>query len=104
MEGTLAAFAQGFLAGPVYHNDLVYEPLRVACAEGIGAVDLGPTALYPKVLRGGRLRRRRTLALGISRPVHAALRALGPLVARRTEWKERRSLESLGALEALTEP
>jgi predicted N-acyltransferase len=104
MEGTFAAFAPGFLAGPVYHNDLVYEPLRMACIEGIGAVDLGPTALYPKVLRGARLVRRRTLALGTSRPVHAALRALGPLVASRTEWKERRPLESLGALEALTGP
>jgi predicted N-acyltransferase len=104
MEGTFAAFAPGFLAGPVYHNDLVYEPLRVACAQGIGCVDLGPTALYPKVLRGGRLSRRRTLARGMSRPVHGALRALGPLVARRTEWKERRSLESLGTLEALATP
>jgi hypothetical protein len=104
MEGTFAAFAPGFLAGPVYHNDLVYEPLRVACAQGIGCLDLGPTALYPKVLRGGRLSRRRTLARGMSRPVHAALRALGPLVARRTEWKERRALEPLGALEALVIP
>lgn len=104
MEGTFAAFAPGFLAGPVYHNDLLYQPLRVACTEGVGAVDLGPTALYPKVLRGGRLVRRRALALGTSRPVHAALRALGPLVASRTEWKERRSLESLGTLEALTGP
>lgn len=102
MEGTFAAFAPGFLAGPVYHNDLVYQPLRLACNEGISAVDLGPTALYPKVLRGGRLVRRRTLALGTSRPVHAALRPLGPLVGSRTEWKERRALESLGALEALT--
>lgn len=101
MEGTLAAFAPGFLGGPVYHNDLVYEPLRVACARGTAALDLGPTALYPKVLRGGRLRRRRSLVMGTSAPVHAALRALGPLIGHRTEWKERRSLASLGTLESL---
>ena len=101
MEGTFAAFAPGFLAGPVYHNDLVYEPLRLATAQGLGWLDLGPTALYPKVLRGGRLSRRRTLALGLSSPVRAALRTLGPLVARRTEWKERKALGSLGTLEAL---
>ncbi|HEY8259454.1 MAG TPA: GNAT family N-acetyltransferase [Gemmatimonadales bacterium] len=101
MEGTLAAFTPEFLGGPVYHNDLVYEPLRLACSHGVGALDLGPTALYPKVLRGARLRRRRTLALGVSGPVHAALRTLGPLVARRTEWKERRALAPLGALESL---
>ncbi len=104
MEGTFAAFAPGFLAGPVYHSDLFYEPLRLACSLGIGCLDLGPTALYPKVLRGGRLRRRRTLARGLSFPVHGALRALGPLVARRTEWKERRALESLGRLEELACP
>ncbi len=102
IEGTLAAFAPGFLAGPVYHNDLVYEPLRLACAEGMDALDLGPTALYPKVLRGGRLRRRRTLVRGMSPAAQSALRLLGPLVARRTEWKERRALEALGTLEELT--
>ncbi len=101
MEGTLAAFEPEFLGGPVYHNDLVYEPLRMACAESISALDLGPTALYPKVLRGARLRRRRTLVLGLSPLVHAMLRTLGPLVGRRTEWKERRALAPLGTLKSL---
>jgi hypothetical protein len=101
MEGTFAGFSPGHLAGPAYHNDLVYEPLRLASARGVGCLDLGPTALYPKVLRGGRLWRRRTLALGMSAPVECALRGLGPLVAKRTEWKERRALNPLGALEAL---
>jgi hypothetical protein len=104
MDGTLAAYDPEFLGGAVYHNDLVYQPLRMACATGVRAIDLGPTALYPKVLRGARLRRRRTLALGMSAPVHAALRALGPLVGHRTEWKERRALALLGALESLIAP
>ena len=103
MEGTFAAFAPGFLAGPVYHNDLVYQPLGVACAGGMTTLDLGPTALYPKVLRGGRLMRRRTLVKGTSLLVQGALRGLGPVVARRTEWKERRALEALGTLEELTD-
>jgi predicted N-acyltransferase len=101
MDGTLAAFDPEFLAGPAYHNDLVYEPLRMGCAVGVRELDLGPTALFPKVLRGARLHRRRTLALGLSRPVSAALRTLGPLVGCRTEWKERRALAMLGALESL---
>jgi len=40
---------------------------------------------------------------GTSRAVHGALRALAPLVAARTEWKERRSLAAIGSLEALTD-
>jgi hypothetical protein len=103
MDGTFASFATGFLAGPVYHNDLVYEPMRVACDEGMNVLDLGPTALYPKVLRGARLRRRRTLVRATSLPVQGALLALGPLVARRTESKERRMLEALGTLGELTD-
>jgi len=103
LDGTFAAFAPGLLGGPVYHNDLVYEPVRLACARHLRALDLGPTALYPKVLRGARLRRRRALVRGTSRAVHGALRALAPLVAARTEWKERRSLAAIGSLEALTD-
>lgn len=101
MDGTLAAYDREFLAGPVYHNDLVYEPLRMACATGVRELDLGPTALYPKVLRGARLHPRQTLALGLSAPVHAALQALGPLVGHRTEWKERRALAPLGPMDSL---
>jgi predicted N-acyltransferase len=103
MDGNFAAFAPGFLGGPVYHNDLVYQPLRLACAQGLHHLDLGPTALYPKVLRGGRLRKRLTLVRGMSPLVHEVLRALGPLVARRTEWKERRALAPLGSFEGLAE-
>ena len=58
LDGTFAAFGPREHGGPAYLNDLVYEPIRLACARGIGTIDLGMSALYPKVLRGARLRRR----------------------------------------------
>jgi predicted N-acyltransferase len=95
LEGTLSAFSREHHSGPAYHNDLCYEPIRVACREGIAAIDLGATALYTKVLRGARLRRRITLVRGTTRIGHQSLSTLGAIVARRTEWKERRALGSL---------
>lgn len=95
LEGTLSAFSSEHHSGPAYHNDLCYEPVRIACQEGIAAIDLGATALYTKVLRGARLRRRITLLRGTTRIGHRGLSALGAVVARRTEWKERRALGSL---------
>lgn len=95
LEGTLSAFCSNHRAGPAYHNDLCYEPIRMACEEGIAAIDLGATALYTKVLRGARLRRRITLLRGTTGLRHRTLSALGAVVARRTEWKERRALGPL---------
>ena len=97
LEGTFGAFEAEYHGGPAYYNDLCYEPIRVACAEGIGALDLGPTALYPKVLRGAVLQRRMILIRGTSAPVHQLLRVAGALIARRTEQKERRALGPLWA-------
>jgi predicted N-acyltransferase len=95
LEGTLSAFSSDHRTGPAYHNDLCYEPIRVACAEGIAAIELGATALYTKVLRGARLRRRITLLRGTTGLRHQSLSTLGALVARRTEAKERRALGAL---------
>jgi predicted N-acyltransferase len=95
MDGTFAAFGRGHHRGPVFYNDLCYEPLRHAISERIEAIDLGASALYAKVLRGAVLQRRVVLIRGTSAAGHRALSALGSLVARRTEQKER---ESLGAL------
>lgn len=95
LEGTLSAFSTDHRSGPAYRNDLCYEPIRIACEEGIGAIDLGATALYAKVLRGARLRRRITLLRGTTGILHRSLSTLGNLVARHTEWKERRALGSL---------
>jgi hypothetical protein len=95
MDGTFAAFGRQHHRGPVFYNDLCYEPLRHAIAERIEAIDLGASALYAKVLRGAVLQRRVVLIRGSSAAGHRALSALGGLVARRTEQKER---ESLGPL------
>jgi hypothetical protein len=92
MEGTFAAFLPELQGGPAYLNDLVYAPVRAACRDGIGAIDLGSSALYAKVLRGARLRRRMVLVKGTGPFMHRVLRRLGRAVARRQEEKERRML------------
>lgn len=95
LEGTFTAFSAEHRRGPAYYNDLCYEPIRVACRERIAAIDLGATALYTKVLRGAVLRRRIMLIRGTTPARHRLLGTLGRLVARRTEWKERRALGPL---------
>jgi hypothetical protein len=95
LDGTFAAFAGPERGGPAYLNDLVYQPVRLACRLGIPGLDLGMSALYPKVLRGARLRRRVALVRGTGPAMHQVLIALGSAVARRQEAKERRMLGAL---------
>lgn len=95
MEGTFAAFAPEHGAGPAFYNDLCYEPIRLACRENIAAIDLGPSALYAKVLRGAVLQRRMVLLRGTTPARHRLLRMLGQVAARRTEQKERSALGAL---------
>ena len=95
LEGTFSAFSPEHRAGPAYFNDLFYEPVRLACREGIEAIDLGATALYAKALRGAALRRRVILVRGTTPSRHKVIRTIGQLVARHTEWKERRALGPL---------
>jgi hypothetical protein len=95
VDGTFTAFAVPERGGPVYLNDLVYQPVRLACELGIPGLDLGMSALYPKVLRGARLRRRVALVRGTGPAMHQVLVALGAAVARRQEAKERRMLGPL---------
>ena len=95
LDGTFAAFAPAYRGGPAYYNDLCYAMVRLACAEGVAAIDLGASALHAKVLRGAVLRRRMTLIRGTTPGRHRALCVLGGLVARRVEAKERRALGQL---------
>ncbi|MGI9040440.1 MAG: GNAT family N-acetyltransferase [Gemmatimonadales bacterium] len=95
LDGTFAAFTREHHGGAAYFNDLVYQPIRHACKEGIGTIELGPTALYAKVLRGATLQRRVVLIRGRTPPLHAMLCALGRMVALR---EERKDLRALGAL------
>jgi hypothetical protein len=96
MDGTFSAVGDGHQGTPVYYRDLIYEPVRIACAQGLAAIDLGPTALVPKVLRGARLYRRVTLVRGMTPGVHRALTALGRAVGAWTARKERRRLGAVG--------
>lgn len=95
LDGTFAAFAPAHRGGPAYYNDLCYAAVRLACAEGVAAIDLGASALHAKVLRGAVLRRRMVLIRGTTPRRHRALCALGRVVARRVEAKERRALGPL---------
>jgi predicted N-acyltransferase len=96
VDGTFATVAPGHEGGAVYYNDLVYTPIRIAARHNVRRLELGPTALYAKVLRGAKLRRRVTLIRGTTPRMHAVLRALGQRVAARTERKEETLLAPLG--------
>jgi hypothetical protein len=96
MDGTFSAMAPGHEGGAVYYNDLIYAPLRAGCGQGLRQLELGPTALYAKVLRGALLRRRTTLIRGLNPVLHTMLRTWGRQVALRTERKERDLLAPLG--------
>jgi predicted N-acyltransferase len=95
LDGTLAAFDPEHRNDGVFFNDLCYEPLRVAIRDGISSIDLGPTSLYPKVLRGAVLQRRMLLLRGTTPRRHRVLSLLGQLVAQRTQRHERKSLGPL---------
>jgi predicted N-acyltransferase len=95
LDGTFAAFSPEHRTTGVFYNDLCYAPLRVAIREGISSIDLGPTALHPKVRRGAVLQRRMILIRGTTPRWHRMLSMLGHLVARRTQQKERKALGPL---------
>lgn len=95
----LCLSAQGDQArnGLLYQHCLCYDPVRAAIADGLARIYLGPSALYPKALRGARLERRVTLVRGCTAPARAAIRVLAPMVAARNGAKERRALAALAA-------
>jgi predicted N-acyltransferase len=95
LDGTFAACTPEHHASAVCYNDLCYEPLRVAIREDVRSIDLGPTGLHAKVLRGAVLQRRMILIRGTTPRRHRLLSMLGQLVARRTQREERKALGSL---------
>jgi predicted N-acyltransferase len=88
MDSGFVAFADRRL-GAIYFNELIYAPLRLACERGWTRLELGPSSLAPKVLRGATIRPRITLARGTSPAAHASVRALAHLVSARNRAKER---------------
>jgi predicted N-acyltransferase len=95
LDGAFAAFTPEHRASGVFYNDLCYEPIRMAAREEVASIDLGPTALYAKVLRGAVLQRRMILIRGTTPRWHRVLSLLGQLVARRTHDQERKALGPL---------
>jgi predicted N-acyltransferase len=95
LDGAFAAFSPEHRTSGVFYNDLCYEPLRVAIREGISSIDLGPAALYPKVLRGAVLQRRMILIRGTTSRRHRMLSMLGRLVTNRIQQQERKALGPL---------
>ncbi len=83
--------------GLLYQHCLCYDPVRVAIASGITRIHLGPSALYPKVVRGARLQSRLTLVRGLTPAARAAVRAFSPLIDARNRAKQRRILGKLAA-------
>ena len=76
--------------GLLYQHCLCYDPVRVSIADGISRIHLGPSALYPKVLRGARLSTRMTLVRGLTPAARAAVRVLAPLTSSRNRAKHKR--------------
>ncbi|HEU5170130.1 MAG TPA: peptidogalycan biosysnthesis protein [Gemmatimonadales bacterium] len=90
VDGTLAGFAAGPATEAAWLNDLVHAPIALGCAAGCARLELGPTALRAKLLRGATLVPRVTLARGTTRRTRALLTILAPVVDRRLRRKERR--------------
>ena len=102
MEGTFAAFAPGFLGG----SGLPQRSRLRAAASRLRRRARLPRSWPHRAVPQGAARWATALGAGRSRSgcrlrCVPHCRTLGPLVARRTEWKERQALGSLGTLEAL---
>ena len=76
--------------GLLYQHCLCYDPIRASIADGLTRIHLGPSALYPKVLRGARLSTRVTLVRGLTPRARATVRVLAPLISSRNRAKHKR--------------
>jgi predicted N-acyltransferase len=94
VDGGLAAFGPGGAQSALFAADLVYEPLRIAFARDYGALELGPTALQAKTLRGATMKARFALVRGMGRGVRAAVVPLAAATDAWTRHKERKALDS----------
>ncbi len=83
--------------GLLYQHCLCYDPIRTAIEGGLTRINLGPGALYAKLLRGARLNTRMTLVRGLTPAARAAVRVLAPLTNARNSAKHRRLLARINA-------
>ena len=83
--------------GLLHQHCLCYDPVRVSIADGLSRIHLGPTALYPKVLRGARLSTRMTLVRGLTPAARAAVRLLAPITNSRNRAKHKRLVRRINS-------
>lgn len=100
LDLSLSAQSEETRNGLLYQHCLCYDPVRVAIESDIRRIHLGPSALYPKVVRGARLQSRLTLVRGITTAARAALGVLAPVTDMRNRAKQRRLLGTLTAANA----
>jgi len=100
LDLSLSAQSEETRNGLLYQHCLCYDPVRAAIESGIRRIHLGPSALYPKVVRGARLQSRLTLVRGITPAARAALGVLAPVTDMRNRAKQRRLLGTLTAANA----
>ena len=81
--------------GLLYQHCLCYDPIRAAIDGKLTRIHLGPSALYPKLLRGARLAERVTLVRGLTAAARAALAVLAPFTNVRNRAKHRRLVGAL---------
>jgi predicted N-acyltransferase len=93
----LSAQSEETRNGLLYQHCLCYDPIRVAIADGLTRIHLGPSALYPKLVRGARLRTRLTLVRGLTPAARAAIAVLAPVTHARNRSKQRRLVGKLAA-------
>jgi predicted N-acyltransferase len=91
----LSAQSEETRNGLLYQHCLCYDPIRAAIASGLTRIHLGPSALYPKLLRGARLQSRLTLVRGLTPVARAALSVLAPVTNVRNRAKQRRLVGKL---------
>jgi predicted N-acyltransferase len=93
----LSAQSEETWNGLLYQHCLCYDPVRAAIAGGLTRIHLGPSALYPKLVRGARLKSRFTLVRGLTPTARAALSVLAPVTNARNLAKQRRLVGKLAA-------
>ena len=93
----LSAQSEATRNGLLYQHCLCYDPIRAAIASGLTRIHLGPSALYPKLLRGARLQTRLTLVRGLTPGARASLAVLAPVTNVRNRAKQRRLVGKLAA-------
>ena len=97
LDLSLSAQSEETRNGLLYQHCLCYDPIRVCIADGLSRIHLGPSALYPKVLRGARLSTRVTLVRGLTAAARAAVRVLAPITNSRNRAKHKRLVSKINS-------